>query len=249
MKVKTLLITFLSIFSLLACTQAEVLWEKAVKKINNQIGKYEVQIKDYEKKIVRLEEAYKSAYINSKTAAVSHEQLQAKVNAASATLSRATENKAKLDAILAKGAPYMTSKGKELTRAQLDRLTAQVTQQMKMASMKKTSNERMLRMGDNFGKKQGQVAEQLKSKISAAKSKLELMRAQITQLRAMEEQVKAQKAIEKSAFSNIDAEFNGLDNSLAELGAEMDFLDNQMEEMSKGPSGLNDTDVNLLDEL
>jgi uncharacterized protein HemX len=86
LKIKLLISALSAVLALGACSQAEVVADKVMAKINEKIGKHEVQLKEAEKQLKRLKEARRKAEISARQSTKSIESKQSDVTQAQAAV-------------------------------------------------------------------------------------------------------------------------------------------------------------------
>ena len=232
-----------------SCTQAEVVADVVIKQINEKIGKHRVQLKEAEKLLVKLKAAKKKAKISGHMSKRGLDGYKKNVSDAQAKVDEMQGQLDKIKGIEDKGAPYMTSKGKELTKAKLNTLKMKVSSRLNVAKAKLKSAKQALRVTAKTSKTSGTLVDRLDVKIVDLQGKIEIIRNNIGLLEDMEEQRKLSKTYDSSAASGLLKE---MDRTIGELDVTIDIdLETMFEESgeSDANNGLSDDDVNLIDEL
>ena len=238
----------LAALTMQACTQSSVAYEKVVKMINNKIGKYEIKIKEAEKLLVKMKEAQKKARIS---ATLNHKNLsgyEQTVKETNAVFNDLSAKMKKLEALEAKGAPYMTSKGEEIKLSKLNTLKATVRNRLTVAEAKKKNAAQALRIAKKCEMGNGKISDHLSNKIIEVQGKIEILRNNIDMLHQMEEQAKLKNEYDSTLATSL---LRDIDKSIVELetGIDIDLETMFAEEETTQPGGLKSEDVDLLDSL
>ena len=246
----TLLITTFSLANL-ACTQSEVVVDKVVAKINEQIGKYDIQLKSAEKMLVKLKEAKRKAKINAKLSSKNGESYQGNVDKSQAAVSELESKLAKIKAKEDKGPPYRTASGKKLTKSKLNTLKVKVSTKLSVAKAKLSASQKALQVSQKSAQGNTAIGEQLDLKIAKLQGKIEILKNNIGLLNDMEEQRKLKSEFDSELAKGLLSE---MDKTIAELDS---IIDVDMDEVFNEPSsvdesgnnGLSNDDVDLIDDL
>ena len=245
-KLLIVLLPFL-FFVVEGCTQAEVVADKVIKELNEKIGKHQVQLKDAEKLLVKLKEAKRKALINEKMSKKGISGHQDQVKEAQGKLAELKGQIDKITAIEAKGSPYVTSKGKEITRAKLNNLKTKVNLRLKVAQQKLKAAEQALRISTKSASGNQLLSERLELKIVDLQGKVEIIKNNIGLLEDMEEQRKLNNSYDTSIAQGL---LKDMDKTISELDVTIDIdLETMFDDTKTNSSGLSDDDVNLIDEL
>lgn len=241
----------LIIFTQFACTQSEVVVDKVITKINEKIGKYEIQLKSAEKMLVKLQAAQRKARINSKLSSKNGEGYQTAVDQATNAVKELQGQLDKIETILAKGAPYKTSKGKSLTKSKLNTLKVKVKTKLSVATAKFKASEKALLVSVKSKEGNAAVSDQLSLKIAQLEGKIEILKNNIDLLNDMEEQRKLKSdydsELAKGLLKEMDKTIGELD-SIIEVDLE-EVFDTSTKVDDGANNGLSNDDVNLIDEL
>ena len=234
-----------------ACNQAEVIADKVIAKINEKIGKHEIQLKEAEKQLKRLKEAQRKAKISARQSSKSIGTYETEVKRAQATVDELKDKRDKLKAIKAKGAPYKTSKGRELTKSDLLKLTAKVTSRLTVAESKLRTSQQALKVTQRSTQGNSSVSDQLATRIVELEGKIEILRNNLALLKQMEEQRKLKSDYDTKAAQGILSE---MDRTISELDTtiEVDLeevFDEQTSTADGNTTGLSASDNDILDEL
>ncbi len=234
-----------------ACTQSEVVVDKMVAKINEQIGKYDIQLKSAEKMLVKLKAAQRKAKINSKLSAKNGESYQEDVNKSDSAVKTLQGQLDKIEGMETKGAPYKTSKGKKITKSKLNMLKVKVKTKLSVATAKLKSANKALQVSQKSKDGNAAVSDQLGLKIAQLEGKIEILKNNIGLLNDMEEQRKLKSEYDGELAKGLLKE---MDKTIAELDSiidvDLDDVFNAPSSVSDGANnGLSNEDVNLIDEL
>ena len=249
---KSIVVTCAALFLMpVACTQSEVVVDKVIAKINEQIGKYDVQLKAAEKMLVKLKDAQRKAKINSKLSAKSGESYQSDVTKAQGAVDTLQAQLDKLVALETKGAPYTTSKGKKISKSKLNTLKVTVQTKLSVASAKLTAANKALQVSEKSKEGNAVVSDQLSLKIAQLEGKIEILKNNINLLNDMEEQRKLKSEYDSELAQGLLKE---MDKTIAELDT---IIEVDIDEVFAAPTnvdqsannGLSNEDVDLIDEL
>ena len=215
--------------------------------INNKVGKYEVKIKEAEKLLAKMREAQKKAKISAKMSNSTISQNEIKAKAAAEIVQDLNEKLEKLTAIETKGAPYVTSAGKELTRSKLNELKQLLKTRLSVELAKKKSADSALKISKTGENSNQNIDQILQVKIIEVQGKIEILRNNIDLLQQMENQAKLKQEYDSSLATSL---LKDIDKAIVELetGIEVDF-ETIFNEEPVQPGGLKASDVNLLDSL
>lgn len=234
-----------------ACTQSEVIADKLMKQLNEKIGKYDVRIKDAEKKLKQLKAAQRKAQINAKVTARTGTRYEDEVKQAKAQVKELSEKLAKVEAIKAKGAPYKTSKGRELTVTQVNTLKIKVQTRLKIAQSKLRNAERGLKVSKSSSAGNSSVSDHLALKIAELEGKIAILKDQLRTLNNIKAQRKLKSEYDDEGTMEL---LKSMDRDISELESTIDvdvedaFRDATSTEVT-GNNGLSSSDVELIDEL
>ncbi len=243
----------LTAFSLanIACTQSEVVVDKVVAKINEQIGKYDIQLKSAEKMLVKLKEAQRKAKINSKLSAKNGDSYQSNVDKAQAAVTELEGKLAKIEAKESKGPPYTTASGKKISKSKLNTLKVKVNTKLSVAKAKLNASKKALLVSQKSAQGNAAISEQLDLKIAKLQGKIEILKNNIGLLNDMEEQRKLKSEYNSELAKGLLSE---MDKTIAELDSiidvDMDEVFNEPSPVDEGANnGLSNDDVDLIDDL
>ena len=247
----TLLVIMIFSLSYTACTQSEVVVDKVIAKINEQIGKYEVQLKSAEKMLIKLKKAQRKAKINSKMSAKNGDGYKSAVDQADSSVKELQSQFDKIEAILSKGSPYKTSKGKTLTKAKLNGLKIKVKTKLSVAAAKLRASQKALQVSVKSKEGNSAISDQLSLKIAQLEGKVEILKNNIDLLNDMEEQRKLKSdydsELAKGLLKEMDKTIGELD-SIIEVDLE-EVYETSSTDINGVNNGLSNDDVNLIDEL
>ena len=234
-----------------ACTQSEVVLDKVMNKINEKIGKHEIQLKKAEKMLKRLKEAQRKAKINSKLTSKDSVSYRSKVQEAQRAVDELGAQRDKLKALADKGAPYKTSKGQTISRSKLNTLTAKVNARFSIAQSKLRNAQKALKVSEKSSKGNAAVSDHLSVKIAQLDGKIMILKNNLSLLNDMREQRKLKSDYDGSETQDL---LKNMDKAINELESTIDVdLDDVFEEQTStettGNNGLSSDDVDLLDDL
>ena len=242
---------FCACLSFTACTQSEVLMDKITKQLNEKIGKHEIQIKKAEKMLTRLKEAQRKAKINTSLTAKNSVSYEKEVERAQAAFEELTEKQNKLKDMIAKGAPYKTNKGKELTDTEVKVLTVKVNTKLEIAKTNLKTAQRSLNISKKSNQGNGVVSDNLSIKIAQLEGKIAILKRNLDQLNDMKEQRKLKNDYEGTDTQELLGE---MDKQISELESTIDvdleeFFDDQAKVGADDKTGLSTSDEAILDDL
>ena len=234
-----------------ACTQSEVVLDKVMTKINEKIGKHEIQLKKAEKMLKRLQDAQRKAKINSRLTSKDSVSYQSKVQEAQQAVDGLSAQRDKLKVLEEKGAPYKTSKGKTISRSKLNTLKAKVKARLSIAQSQLRNAKKALRVSEKSSKGNEAVSDHLSVKIAELSGKIAILKQNLSLLNDMKEQRKLKSDYDGSETQDL---LKNMDRAINELESTIDVdIDDVFEEQTStetsGNNGLSSDDVDLLDEL
>ena len=246
----TLLLTC-SLGLMTACTQSEVVLDKVMTKINEKIGKHEIQLKKAEKMLKRLREAQRKAKINSKLTSKDSVSYKTKVQKAQEAVNELSAQRDKIQALADKGPPYKTSKGKTISRSKLNTLKAKVNSRFMIAQSNLKNAQKALKVSEKSSKGNAAVSDHLSVKIAELDGKIAILKNNLSLLNDMKEQRKLKSDYDSSETQDL---LKNMDKAINELESTIDVdLDDVFEEQTStetsGNNGLSSDDVDLLDDL
>ena len=238
-------------FTFTACTQSEVLLDKITKQLNEKIGKHEIQIKKAEKMLKRLRDAQRKAKINTSLTAKNNVSYEKEVERAQAALDGLTAKQAKLKDLIAQGLPFKTSKGKELSSAEIKVLGIKVKTKIEVAKANLKTAKRSLNISKKSNQGNSVVSDNLSIKIAQLEGKISILKRNLDQLNDMKEQRKLKNDYEGTDTQDLLKE---MDKQISELESTIDvdldeFFDDQAKVGSDDGTGLSLSDEAILDDL
>ena len=246
----TLLLTC-SLSMVTACTQSEVILDKFMTKVNEKIGKHEVQLKKAEKMLKRLRDAKRKAKINSRLTSKDSDSYKTKVQEAEQAVNELSAQRDKVKALADKGPPYKTSKGKTISRSKLNTIKAKVNAQFTIAQSKLKNAKKALKVSEKSSKGNEAVSDHLSVKIAELEGKIAILKNNLSLLNDMKEQRKLKNDYDSSETQDL---LKNMDKAINELESTIDVdiddvFDEQTSTKTSGNNGLSSDDVDLLDEL